>query len=392
MLQLAAVIGPVFTPGELLALSDMGAEPTKRALRFLTQRIGLVRAADTGDGYTFYHGLIRDYVRQRHETDDPVDYRETNRLRGDYLAAHAAERLDWYEGVAFHYHEAAAHEEALVYALEAADAARGIGAVAEAVRFLGWAVEHADRGGFVQESVTGRRRLGALQQELIRTDDAVVTLEEAVARRGAARLSGTDEFELIVELARAHRMEEDWDRARAGLAQADRLAGSVDSDHRAYLRLVEAEVYLSGAPRDVGAAESLLRQAARLTSTPRHLAGIYGHMGFVALAEDQPVEAWDWFERAHRLAVDSGSAGRCTRLTCGGRSTTSPACGWPTHSTNSTRWRSWPADAASGRPWPTTTATPVAGSPSPANPPRPQPPTRRTSATCWTTRRGQAGR
>ena len=73
-------------PAELLALSDMGAEPTKRALRFLCQRIGLVRATETGDGYTFYHGVIRDYVRQRHEVDDPLDYREINRSRADYLA------------------------------------------------------------------------------------------------------------------------------------------------------------------------------------------------------------------------------------------------------------------------------------------------------------------
>lgn len=193
VLQLAAVIGPVFGPAELLALSDMGAEPTKRALRFLCQRIGLVRATDAGDAYTFYHRVIRDYVRQRHEADDPLDYREINRLRADYLAERPVDRLDWHEDVALHFHEARADEEALIYSLEAAEAAKDLGALKEAIRFLSWAVEHADRGRF---------------------------------------------------------------------------------------------------------------------DSPRHLAGIYGHLAFVALARDRVQDSWGLFEKVSRLAEDSGSAGR----------------------------------------------------------------------------------
>lgn len=310
VLQLAAVIGPVFGPAELLALSDMGAEPTKRALRFLCQRIGLVRATDTGEAYTFYHGVIRDYVRQRHEADDPLDYREINRLRADYLAERPAGRLEWHEDVALHYHEAGADEEALIYALEAAEAAKGLGALGEAIRFLGWAVEHADRGGYERESVLTRWQLGAAQQELIRTDEAVRSLEDAVARHSRTQLGDVEQFDLLLEVARAHRMEEDWTDARNYLRRARALETSVDADRRAYLRLVDAEINLSGAPRDVGAAEALLREAETLADSPRHLAGIYGHLAFVALARDRVQDSWDLFEKVSRLAEDSGSAGR----------------------------------------------------------------------------------
>ena len=310
VLQLAAVIGPVFGRDEVLALSDMGAEPTKRALRFLCQRIGLVRATVSGDGYTFYHGVIRDYVRQRHETDDPLDYREINRMRADYLAGRPVERLDWHEDVALHYHEARADEEALIFSLEAAEAARELGALSEAIRFLGWAVEHADRGGFVQETVSTRWQLGSAQQELIRTDDAVRSLEEASARQSRARLGDVEQFDLLLEVARAHRMEEDWANARRYLGRARAIDASADPDRRAYLRLVDAEINLSGDPRDLNAAEALLSEAEALAASPRHLAGIYGHQAFVALARDRVQDSWNLFEQVSQLAAASGSTGR----------------------------------------------------------------------------------
>ena len=310
VLQLAAVIGPVFGRDELLALSDMGAEPTKRALRFLCQRIGLVRATESGNAYTFYHGVIRDYVRQRHEADDPLDYREVNRLRADYLAERPVDRLDWHEDVALHFHEARADEEALIYALEAAEAARGVGALSEAIRFLGWAVEHADRGGYAQESVSTRWQLGSAQQELIRTDEAVRSLEEAAARQSRAQLGEVEQFDLLLEVARAHRMEEDWAKARGYLGRARAIEGPVDADRRAYLRLVDAEINLSGEPRDLSAAEALLDEAEALAASPRHLAGIYGHQAFVALARDRVQDSWNLFEEVSRLAAVSGSTGR----------------------------------------------------------------------------------
>ena len=310
VLQLAAVIGPVFGRDELLALSDMGAEPTKRALRFLCQRIGLVRATESGSAYTFYHGVIRDYVRQRHEADDPLDYREVNRLRADYLAERPADRLDWHEDVALHFHEARADEEALIYALEAAEAARGVGALSEAIRFLGWAVEHADRGGYARESVSTRWQLGSAQQELIRTDEAVRSLEEAAARQSRAQLGDVEQFDLLLEVARAHRMEEDWVKARGYLGRARAIEAPVDADRRAYLRLVDAEINLSGEPRDLGAAEALLDEAEALAASPRHLAGIYGHQAFVALARDRVQDSWSLFEEVSRLAEVSGSTGR----------------------------------------------------------------------------------
>jgi tetratricopeptide (TPR) repeat protein len=332
VLQLASIVGPVFATEDLLVLSDMGAEPTKRALRFLCQRIGLVRATADGDGYTFYHGLVREYVKQHHQRDDPLDYREINKLRANYLAERADRGLDLTQTAAYHYHESGADEEALIFALEAAAAAKAIGATSEAVQYLTWAVEHADRGRFRHESVTARRDLGALQQELIRTDDAVDTLETAIGGAPQAGLSRLEEFDLLVELARAYRMEELWDQARSYLERASALEAVADPDRRAYLRLIAAEVQLSGSPRSLPAAEELLRQAEELATLRRHLASIYGHRGFVALARDQVAESWDWFERAHRMAEQGDSIGRlyethlwrekhhlaCLRLTAAG--------------------------------------------------------------------------
>ena len=198
----------------------------------------------------------------------------------------------------------------MIYALEAAEAARELGAQSEAIRFLGWAVEHADRGGYARESVLTRWQLGSAQQELIRTNDAVQSLETAVARRGGAQLSDVEQFDLLLETARAHRMEEDWVSARTYLGRARAVETAADDDRRAYLRLVDAETNLSGEPRNLDAAEAMLSEAEAMAVSPRHLAGVYGHQAFVALARDRVQDSWSLFEKGSRLAEVSGSTGR----------------------------------------------------------------------------------
>lgn len=310
VLQLASVIGAEFGVEELLALSDMGEEPTKRALRLLCQRIGLLKATQDGRAYLFYHGLVREYVTARHQRDDPVDFRDVHKLRAEFLANRPNQSVDWTGRVAYHYHMAGSDEEALVYALEAAQEARDSDAASEAAQYLKWAAEHADRGGFDHESALARCALGEVQQELIRIDAAVTTLEEAARRAPAAGLSPVQEFDLLVELAKAHRMEEHWDEARQHLHGAEALQPDADPDRQAYVRLVHAEIRMSGEPRDLAAADALLQEAAGLATSKRLLAAIYGHQGFIALAHEEVSRSRDLFQQAHELAQRAGSIGR----------------------------------------------------------------------------------
>jgi tetratricopeptide (TPR) repeat protein len=310
ILQLSAIIGPAFTVSDVLTLSDLGEETTRRALRSLSQQSGLIRAGGQGE-YTFFHGLIRDHTVRRLHAQDRVDYTELHRRRGLALERAGIDTLERLEAAAYHFHEAAAHQAALTYATRAGETVGELGAISEARTYFTWSIEHADALDAVSEGVAARRRLAAIDQELIRTDRAVQTLEEAttLARRD---LGDQADLQLTLELARAYRMEERWAAAHAALDNARRQAtqGGTAGEQAANLALMAGELLLCGQPRNVAQAQGYFQEAAARTDDPFLLASAFGHLGFVALAQDDVPDATAWFQRALQQAHTSQRPGR----------------------------------------------------------------------------------
>jgi tetratricopeptide (TPR) repeat protein len=309
-LQLAAIIGPAFTVSDVVGLSDLGEETTRRALRSLSQQSGLIRAGTQGD-YTFFHGLIRDHTVRRLYAQDRVDYAELHGRRGAMLERAGIDTLERLEAAAHHFHEAAAHEEALTYATRAGETVRELGAISEARTYFSWSIQHADALDSVSEGVAARRRLANIEQELIRTDQAVQTLEGA---KVLTRRDPHDEsdLQLTLELARAYRMEERWAEAHAALNEARRQAaqGPSSDEQAASIALMAGELLLSGKPRNVSQAQGYFQEAATRTDEPFLLASAFGHLGFVALAQHDVPNAKAWFQRAWEQAHASQRPGR----------------------------------------------------------------------------------
>lgn len=310
VLQLAAIIGPLFTPDEVVALSDLGLEPTMRALRCLCQRMGLIRAAPSGNSYTFFHGLVREYILLRLKAEDIVDYRRIHSAWAEYLARQVDEKHEWLEEVAFHYHEAGRHAEALHSCLRVGESLRMKGAISEAARFFEWALEHADALPSREDSFRCRWRLAQVRQELIHTNEAIRLLRQAGEWSSGGSISPGERARYALDLAKAYRMEEYWDDARAQLAELRQNKESLDKESQALLHVVEAEVAMCGEPVDRGLAEDALVKAKALSDDAALLASIYGHLGFLALARDDLSGSRYLIDLARRTSLQAPNPGR----------------------------------------------------------------------------------
>lgn len=308
VIQLASVSGPVFTVEDVAELNDVPEAETRRAIRSLTQRAGLIRAISRGN-YTFFHGLVREHALQRLRGADRVDYEYLQSRRGRALESRDLEDVD---ALAYHFHEAAEDEKALHYATRAGQQSCEVGAVREARMYFRWCVEHADAVGSLEQALEARRVLASIEQELICTDQAVAVLEAAVdLARGDP--GGALAAEVSFELARAYRMEERWSQARDALRSARQAAareGSLDLLEPGF-HLLAGELSLCGEPRDVDDADRRFREAATVSADdPLLQASAFGHLGFVSLAREDLDVARSWFEQARDRAYASGRPGR----------------------------------------------------------------------------------
>lgn len=307
-LQLAAVVGQTFTIADIIAMGDLGEEAARRALRNLSQRSGLIRAAKQAT-YAFFHGLIREHTINQLRDNDQVDYADLHYRRAKQLEISDVVDFDRLEDLAYHYHESVAHQEALTYAGRAGEAARALGAVSEAGKYFSWMVWHADQLGSPRDQIASRRNLAAIDQELVRTDCAVQRLQEArsIAERA---IDMPADPSLLFDLARAYRMEERWADSRETLNAACAIVGSKTLQNEAAIALLAGELALSGQPRDIDEAEAKFATAAEFTADPFLLASVFGHLGFVALAREDVATAQTWFTQAREQAYLSGRPGR----------------------------------------------------------------------------------
>ncbi len=197
LLGVASVHGRQFTAREIAVATD---EEVQRVLTVLEPAVqaGIVQSnADAPGGYQFTHGLIRETIYE--------DLAAADRLRmhggaGDALVAvHSARLEPALTLIAYHYHQAAAlgfAEQAVVYAMRAAESATRIYAYEEALLHYDRAIETLQGEGLMHDERLARAYVlkGSALRLLGQVDRSIDVLLEAVNR---TRVLGS--VELLVD-------------------------------------------------------------------------------------------------------------------------------------------------------------------------------------------------
>jgi predicted ATPase/class 3 adenylate cyclase len=214
VLQMAAVIGPVFWSDVLESLADDAAAPGARVLSpgssrdHLTalQREQLIRergrVPDLGREYVFLSNLVRDAAYESLLSAQRVTY---HRQVAEYLEDNLSERSlpHFYGALAHQYRLASELSKELLYTLLAAEQAKSIYANAEALEYFSRALEIL---GEKEDRVTRDEQLHAVQTQ---------RLEVLNGRREVYYLVGDfeatrDDAEAMLRLARRLEDEPAW--------------------------------------------------------------------------------------------------------------------------------------------------------------------------------------
>jgi len=301
-LQVASIIGEAFSRDSVITVSDLSPSAVDAALRDACQRFGLIEPFEC-DSYRFYHGLVHEFLEHKLRSADPLDYRTLHARCAAYLlTSPRADDLHWLQEVARHYHEAQRDDDALRYALKAAQLSERLGALNEAVLFGEWAVAHADKLVVPLDRVIARMTLGSIRQALEEVDEAQKTLEEAAMIAGEAELGGEARLELLVKLARARRKTNDWSAAREALERASALAPTADVANRSLIGLLTGEIALCGRPRSLASARQVLEATLALRPDDRTEISVCGHLALVYQALDDLKASDAAAEQAQRAA------------------------------------------------------------------------------------------
>lgn len=303
VLQVACVLSGEFDVETVSEIGELDAGDTRRALSSVCQRSGLLRS--TGQGYSFWHNLVREYIEQRLKAYDASNYR--------HLHTKAAERLERLRlgvddsvAIARHLHEAERHDRAATACLSAADALSRVGGMHEAEHFAKWAWHHAGQVGDPVRQGEAGLASGRLLMDLRRVHAARTVLEETAELSLRHGIPGF--AEVALELAKAHRMENDWPSARARLEEADAVIDASDHSLRARVGLLAGEIALCGSPQDLQFARSVLEAASSLALEDMALAAcIWGHLALTELVLERTDLAEDCLSRARAAANASGS-------------------------------------------------------------------------------------
>lgn len=198
LLCVAAVHGRQFTAREIAVAVD---EDVQRVLTMLepAAQAGILQAnVETSGGYQFTHGLIRETI---YEDLPTVDRLRMHGRAGDALVAvHSAHLEPALTQIAHHYHQAASvgyAEQAVVYALRAAESAVRMHAHEDALLHYDRAIETLKSGGLIHDERLARAYVlkGSALRQLGQIDRSIDVLLEAVNR---TRVSGS--AELLVDV------------------------------------------------------------------------------------------------------------------------------------------------------------------------------------------------
>jgi len=304
VLQVACVLGGDFDVETVAEIGRMETESVRLALSAICQRSGLLRSSSGGD-YAFWHNLVRVYLEHGLKSSDGSHYR--------YLHARAADQrgqqplgADSPAAIARHLHEAELHDRAATACLVATDALDRIGGLHEAAHFAMWAWDHARQVSDPDRQVQAGLANGRLLMELRRVHAAKAALEATAAL--VLECGSTSAAEVSLELAKAHRMENDWSGARDRLREADAVIESADHPLRARVGLLTGEIALCGSPQDLDLARTVLRSASTLTLQDQSLSAcIWGHLALTELVTAEVDEAEGSLARARTAAEASGN-------------------------------------------------------------------------------------
>jgi DNA-binding CsgD family transcriptional regulator/tetratricopeptide (TPR) repeat protein len=198
LLGVAAVHGRQFTAREIAVATN---EEVQRVLTVLEPAVqaGIVQSnGDVPGGYQFIHGLIRETI---YEDLPTVDRLRMHGRAGDALVAvHSAHLEPALTLIAYHYHQAAAlgfTEQAVVYALQAAESAVRMYAYEDALLHYDRAIETLEGGGLIHDERLAHAYVlkGSALRLLGKIDRSLDVLLEAVNR---TRLLGS--AELLVDV------------------------------------------------------------------------------------------------------------------------------------------------------------------------------------------------
>jgi DNA-binding CsgD family transcriptional regulator/tetratricopeptide (TPR) repeat protein len=244
LLGVAAVHGRQFTARELAGAVD---EDVQRVLSGLEPAVqaGIVQSnLDTSGSYQFTHALIRETI---YEELPPVDRLRMHGRAGDTLVAlHGAHPESALTRIAHHYHKAAAlgnTEQAVVYALRAAESAVRMYAYEEALVHYDHVIETLQGGGLTHDERLVRAYIlkGSALEHLGEIQQSIEVMLEAMNR---IRVLGSAELlvDLMVLLANATRHVEQQrfvpliDRALTLLPEADSAPRAKALAIRAFVR------------------------------------------------------------------------------------------------------------------------------------------------------------
>lgn len=303
VLQGACVLGGDFDVEMVADIGQMELESARQALSAVCRRSGLLRSS--GDGYAFWHNLVRVYLEQELKSRDGSLYRYLHARAADHLEQRPVD-ADSLAAIARHLHEAGLHGRAVSACLAAVEALARIGGLHEAAHFATWAWDHARHGRESDRQVQAGLAKGRLLMDLRRVHAAKCALDATASL--ALELGSTSAAELSLELAKAHRMENDWSGARDRLREADALVENTNYFLRARVGLLTGEVALCGSPQDLELARTVLRSASTMAQPDQELSAcILGHLALTELVTAEVDEVDDLLVRARAAAEASGN-------------------------------------------------------------------------------------
>jgi DNA-binding CsgD family transcriptional regulator/tetratricopeptide (TPR) repeat protein len=198
LLGAAAILGRQFAARDIAITTDQDVRQVLTILEPAVQAGILQTSDDTPGGYQFIHGLIRETI---YEDLPAADRLRMHGRAGDALVAvHSAHLEPALTLIAYHYHQAATlgfSEQAVVYALRAAESAVRIYAYEEALLHYDRAIETLHASGLIHDERLARAYVlkGSALRLLGQIERAIDVLLEAVNR---TRL--LDSAELLIDV------------------------------------------------------------------------------------------------------------------------------------------------------------------------------------------------
>ena len=232
LLSVAAVHGRQFAAGEIAAALDEDVQGVLSGLEPAVQA-GIVQSnVGAWGGYQFTHALIRETIYEELPTADR--WRLHGRAADALVSVHSLRLEPALTRIAYHYHEAAglgATDNAVVFALRAADSAVRMCAYEDALLHYDHVIETLERGGFMHDERLARayilkgsalRQLGQVQQSI----DALLEAAKRTRVLGSAEL--LVDVLMFLAMSSRHVERQDFvpllDRALALLPEVDSAA------------------------------------------------------------------------------------------------------------------------------------------------------------------------